>query len=95
MDEKIKEEHATLTEEAQHNLIEKGLVFEQLLQSERFTEFFNYNYDLAMDEESRELSLIEVPPEEVMKRTKKAMLELAQSGPRITAPSAADISKLG
>ena len=81
--------------DSQRNLIEKGDLLELLLQSERVVEFFKYNFDLVRNEEEKELVLIEVPPQEVMKRTKKAMMSLAQSGPRVVAPSAADIKALG
>jgi len=101
-----------MDEETTNNLIEKGLLFEQLLQSERFTEFLGYNYDIVKVEVdaageptddpaqvvSREMNLVEVPPEEVMKRTKAAMrkylAESSKGAPRIVAPSIADVQRL-
>jgi len=41
--------------DSQRNLIEKGYLLEQLLQSERFVEFFKYNFDLVRNEEEKEL----------------------------------------
>lgn len=57
-----------LTEREKAELIQQGLLFQQLLQSDRFKAFFNVFYDLRKDEDTKTMYLVEVPDEISMKR---------------------------
>lgn len=62
------------SEEEKESLIQKGLVLDQLLQSEKFVQFMNLNYDFVRDEATKMMYVVEVPDQVAMQRA-QAMIE--------------------
>lgn len=90
-----------LTEEDKNNLMSKGLLFEQLLQSEKFVSFFRMNYDLVTTDADGTMSLylVEVPDEVALERAREEMKLNKPKAPVIVQATELDaksmISKLG
>lgn len=80
-----------MTNEELQEHLKYSLVFQQLLQSERFTRFFEINYDLhkLVNEEEKEVEfrLIELPPEEAEKRLMALMTEHAIDNKKSVLPA--------
>ena len=79
------------TQEEREVLIQKGLVFTQLLDSIKFKQFLELNYDFVREEESRMMYVVEVPDEVAMKRAAEAM-KAAQ--PDLVTATPADLKRL-
>lgn len=88
----------SLTEETKNNLIQKGLVLEQLLTSGKFLQFFQMNYDLVhVDEEdgTKNLYVVEVPDDVAFQRAQDALKQQVKAAPLVVPATEADLKKLG
>ena len=74
-------------------LVQKGLLLEQLLQSDKFVQFFNMNYDLMSDGDTKELFLVEVPDAEAAKRA-AAIIKQQMGNQSVVAATIADMKKI-
>lgn len=82
-----------LSDEQISYLVQKGLVLEQLLQSDKFQQFFAVNYDLVKHEDNGELYVVEVPDEVAMGRASEAMKAQAAAGPRVVTADNEDLKR--
>lgn len=88
------ETQADLTDEQKQILVQKGLLFEQLYQSERFQLFFAVNFDLMKDEDTQEFFLVEVPHEVAAKRQMQAIKQMQKEAQAdIAVPSTEEVVK--
>lgn len=82
------------TEEQKNALISKGLLFEQLLQSDKFIPFFKMNYDLMKDEDTQTVYLVEVPDEVARERAMEMAKEQIKDAPQVVPATPADLKEL-
>ena len=91
-------EPAPLTDKERAELVGYGLIFAQLLQSERFRTFFQVNYDLVKvvddGEKTVTMHVVEVPPQLVPERMKKLIGEAMKSAPLVEVVPADALKKL-
>lgn len=81
------EEPTQMTDQERAELIGYGLIFNQLLQSDRFKTFFLCNFDLVKvvddGEKTIDMHVVEVPPQLVPERMKKLIAEAQKSAPMV------------
>lgn len=82
------------TEEEKNILVQKGLLLTQLLESSKFVQFLNMNYDIMNDEETKSLFVVEVPDDVAMQRAAEIMKEQAADAPKVQPASLQDLKKL-
>lgn len=86
-----------LSDQDKQNLMSKGLLFEQLLQSEKFQSFFRLNYDLVHTEDDSgvpTLYLVEVPDSVALERAREEMKSSITKAPVIVPATEADARKI-
>jgi len=69
------EEAQEFTEDEKKIIHNKGLLFDRLLQSERFKDFLAVNYDFMKNPETMTLVVVEVPDDVVLERARKLLSE--------------------
>lgn len=82
-----------LTEEETRILTQKGLLFEQLLESGKFKQFIDMNYDIIFLQDTNTIQVVEVPDEVALERASKIMQEQQKNAPRVQPASASDLKK--
>lgn len=85
---------ASWTEDEKEVLIQKGLLLTQLLESDKFVQFINLNYDIVREEGTKMMYVIEVPDNVAMERVAGAMKEQAKNQPSLVHATPADLKKL-
>lgn len=92
------EESTPMTDLERSQLIGYGLIFAQLLESDRFKTFFGCNFDLikVVDDMTKTITMnvLEVPPNLVPERMKKMLMDAQKDQPMVEIVSAEALKKL-
>lgn len=92
------EQNVPLGLNEQQELVKRGVIFTELMNSERFVQFIQCNFDFAtvIDDETKSItfSVVEVPPTEVMRRVAAMTVRKDKENPQIQIASNADLKKI-
>lgn len=91
-------EDQPMTELERNELVGYGLIFNQLMQSDRFKTFFKLNYDLVkvVDDDTKTITMhvLELPDAKVAERMRAHMIEEKKNAPMVEVVSANTLKSL-